>query len=122
MLCFFAFIPASFLFHDITRIIDTSSGVGWEDALAFGLFGGLLFFLGLLAFRAFTGRGRKSGDGLLPPWAMVGAIHTFGVIGALIVIVGVVEREVLMVLGGVVYFVIAYEALVAVRARSKSVE
>ena len=122
ILSLFALIPACVLFLAIRRIIGQPASFEWEDLLVLGIFGGLLYFLALLAFRAFTGRGRKNDDGLLPPWAMKGAIHVFGVIGALMLIAGVVEKEMGMALGGIAYCAIAYSALLTLRARRKNVD
>lgn len=122
MLSLFAFIPASILLHIVAQTVAQPSGLGWGTAFDLILCSGLLYFFGLLAFRAFTGRGRKGDGGLLPPWAMVGAIHTFGVIGALIGIFGIWQRDLLPVLGGIAYLVAAYSTLLVVRARGKKDE
>lgn len=117
ILSFFAFIPAWVAFHIVVGLFEKPANLGWESALALAISGGLLYFLGLLAFRAFTGRGRKEDGGLLPPWAMTGAIHLFGVIAAIIVVFGIVQGKLLPILGGIAYLISAYGALVARRAR-----
>jgi hypothetical protein len=60
----------------------------------------LLYFLLLLAYRAFTGNGRKADGGLLPPWAMKVFVASFGVIAILTVAFGVYSGNWFPILGG----------------------
>ncbi len=71
ILCFFAFVPAWILFHALADAYTNPKNaldLTWLGAVAFCI--ALMYFLLLLAYRAFTGRGRKQDGGLLPPWAM----------------------------------------------------
>ena len=122
ILCFFAFVPAWIAFHIIVELFERPSSFGWVPAIALAITGALLYFLLLLAYRAFTGRGRKEDGGLLPPWAMIGMIHTFGIIAAFIVVFGIVQGRVLPIVGGIAYLISAYGALAGFRARRKNGE
>ena len=69
ILLFFAFVPGWILFHALADAFGNPKNVldlTWLGAVAFCT--ALLYFLLLLAYRAFTGRGRKQDGGLLPPW------------------------------------------------------
>ena len=79
----------------------------------------LLYFLLLLAYRAFTGRGRKQDGGLLPPWAMKGFIHAFGIVAVILVVVGVYQGELRSFAGGLGYLLTAYVALYAYDKRKR---
>src|SRR5262249_61343494 len=94
----------------------------WSADIVLVITRSLLYFLLLLAYRAYPGRGRKSDGGLLPPWAMLGFIHTFGVVAAVIVFFGIVQGRFLPIVGGIAYLLSAYGALAAVRARRKDGE
>ena len=111
ILSFFALVPAWIGIHVIRLLIDEPAKFDWRAIFALAICGFLTYFLALLAFRAFTGRGRKGDGGLLPPFAMAGAIHIFGVLAAVIVAMGIVERRIGPVLGGIGYLSIAYGAL-----------
>jgi hypothetical protein len=117
ILSFFAFVPAWIAFHIVIELFEQPSRFGWENAIALAVSCGLLYFLGLLAFRAFTGRGRKQDGDLLPPWAMIAAIHTFGVIAAVIVVLGIIQSKLVPIVGGTAYLMAAYGALAARRTR-----
>lgn len=97
----------------LVQIVQKPSDLDWFASGVLAGCGALLYFLLLLAYRAFTGRGRKRDDGLLPPWAMKGFIHLFGVIAVGLIIVGVYQGELRPIIGGVKYLATAYGALYA---------
>jgi len=74
-------------------------------------------FLGLLAYRAFTSRGRKSDGGLLPPWAMIAFAVTFGLFALFIVGFGLYSGDMRAVRGGIAYLAAAIAAFAIIRAR-----
>ena len=81
----------------------------------------MTYFFALLAYRAFTGRGRKQDGGLLPPWAMKGFIHTFGVFSVVIILLGIYQKEWHPIVGGFGYLFVAYRSQLIYRWR-RSIE
>lgn len=63
ILCFFAFAPGYILFHVIPQVIENPNDMVWGEFVALMVCCFLLYFLLLLAYRAFTGRGRKKDGG-----------------------------------------------------------
>jgi hypothetical protein len=107
----FAFAPAWVFLHVVVDLVRNPRDAGGVEAIALVVSGGLLYFLALLSFRAFTGKGRASDGGLLPPWVMKGFIHLFGVIAVGIVVMGIYERRLVPIIGGCGYLLTAYFAL-----------
>ncbi len=117
ILCFFAFVPAWILFHGLADIIrnprpmldanlkDLLMGLG---ILAFCV--ALMYFLPLLAYRAFTGRGRKKDGGLLPPPAMQVFAALFALCGAGVSALGIERRDYPVVIAGLLEFLIGLGA------------
>jgi hypothetical protein len=103
ILAFFAYVPLFIAWGSIREIVDKPSDA---DLLAVAVLGGcsaVAYFLLLLAYRAFTGRGRKEDGGLLPPWAMTVCLFVFFGIGVAILISGVWQRNWRMIEGGFAY-------------------
>jgi hypothetical protein len=100
VLCFFAFAPGWVGFNILLQILLKPSELDLTAIIAMAVCFALLYFLLLLAYRAFTGQGRKSDGGLLPPWAMKFFIGAYGAFGILIVIFGAYSGKVIAVLGG----------------------
>jgi hypothetical protein len=71
----------------------------------------LLYFLLLVSYRAFRGRGRKEDGGLLPPWGLKIVASMFGVIAILIIFFGYDENKIMPVLGGIGYLIISFSVL-----------
>jgi hypothetical protein len=103
ILAFFAYVPLFIGWGILKQLIAKPSDTDW---IALGVIGGcaaLAYFLLLLAYRAFTGRGRKKDGGLLPPWAMVGFALLFCAVGWAVVVMGLIQRDWHAVRGGLVY-------------------
>ena len=49
----------------------------------------LTYFLLLLVYRAYTGKGRKKDGGLLPPMVMKGFIAVYGVLAVIAIIISI---------------------------------
>ena len=111
LLCFFGYIPAWIFVQVVLTLIEKPDIFDLTALLV--LFGtaALTYFFAIVAYRAFTGRGRKQDDGLLPRWAMVGFIHTFGVVACCIIIVGLFQKQLVPIVGGLGYLATAYGAL-----------
>lgn len=121
LLCFFGFIPTWIFGNVIITLVNEPSKFDWGAVLALSVSAAGIYFFAILAYRAFTGRGRKQDGGLLPPWAMLGFVHSFGVIAVLCIFFGVYQKEWRPILGGLIYLVIAYRSLVTFK-RKDSIE
>ncbi len=100
ILLFFAFAPA-WIFADLAKTLVLSpSELDLTAAMAFLICVPLLYFLLLLAYRAFTGRGREEDGGLLPPWALKGFAVSFGLMGVAIAAFGAYQSAPRAMLGG----------------------
>ena len=72
VLCVAAYLPIKFVYHSLSQIFSK------QESLVFYFFhfcllllsSGLTYFFLLLAYRAFTGKGRKKDGELLPPVVM----------------------------------------------------
>jgi hypothetical protein len=115
ILCFFGFIPAWVFVQVVITLFNEPSTFDLTAVLVLLGSAGLAYFFALIAWRAFTGRGRKQDGGLLPPWAMLGFIHAFGIIAVCIVILGLYQNELRPIFGGIGYLVCAYGALLGFR-------
>jgi hypothetical protein len=130
ILCFFAFIPAWILFHGLADIISDPRpmlNAGMKDLLLgmvlLALCAAVIYFLLLLAYRAFTGRGRKKDGGLLPPVAMRGFAAVFALCGAAVSALGIERGDYLVVGAGLFEFLIGAGVfkLAAARARKAQI-
>lgn len=117
ILLFFAFVPAWILFHLAKALLFDPSDLDMMAAVAFLICAPLLYFLLLLAFRAFTGKGRKQDDGLLPPFALKLFAVSFGVFAIAISVFGLFQGELRPVLGGLCYLGLAVVLYRVVRQR-----
>ena len=99
----FAFVPCYISYHMLKTIFEEPSKFDLFFVVAFGISSSLAYFLGLLTFRAATGRGRKSDDGLLPPLAMSVFIILFGLVGVSVVAMGIWQTNLAAILGGIGY-------------------
>lgn len=111
ILGFFAFIPAWVFVQIVITLYEQPSKIDWFAFVALAVSGTLAYFLGLLTRRAFAGKGRKKDGELLPPWVMLWFIHVFGVLAALVTVLGFYKGEWQPVLGGISYLSFAYGAL-----------
>ena len=119
ILLFFAFAPAWILADLVKTLVLTPSELDFTAAVAFLVCAPLLYFLLLLAYRAFTGRGRKEDGGLLPPWALKGFAISFGLIGIAIAVFGAYQGEPRAAFGGVGYLGSALALYGVVRYRER---
>jgi hypothetical protein len=117
ILAFFASVPLYIAWGMIRELIDKPTDTDWRALAVIGGCLALAYFLLLLAYRAFTGRGRKSDGGLLPPWAMSTFVFLFCGLGVAIVIVGAWQRDWQMTRGGLAYCVTATFVYFAWRRR-----
>lgn len=120
ILTFFAFVPAWILFHLAKTLFFEPSELDLTAAIALLICAPLLYFFLLLAFRAFTGRGRRQDGGLLPPLALKGFAFSFGAIAVVIAIFGLINGELRPVFGGIGYLAASVLLYQIVRRREKS--
>jgi len=127
ILCFFAFVPGWILFHGLADIIGNPRSMldAKPKDLLMGLgilvvCGALMYFLLLLAYRAFTGRGRKKDGGLLPPLAMQAFAAIFALCGAAVSALGIARQEYWVVLGGLLEFLVGLGVFRLVRSRARA--
>ena len=111
--CFFAIGPAWIGANVLVQIAQNPRQLFWPMLLVLAVCAALLYFLLLLAYRAFTGRGRKQDGGLLPPWAMKGFVHVWGVMAVCFILIGIYQQELRPIVGGIASLVTAYGALYA---------
>ena len=81
LLCFFAFAPCWIAFWTIPQVLAAPISVGYEAHIALSICIPMAYFLLLLAWRAFTWRGRSPDGALVPPLAMLIFAVVFGFIG-----------------------------------------
>ncbi len=117
ILLFAAFLPAWILFHLAKTLLLDPGDLDLTAAIAFAICAPLLYFFLLLAFRAFTGRGRRQDGGLLPPLALKFVALFFGAIGIAIAIFGFFQGEPRPVIGGLGYLASAFILHRVVRQR-----
>ena len=106
----FAFVPVYVCFHTLRTVIEEPAKFHLFFILVFSCSAALGYFLSLLTYRAATGRGRKADGGLLPPLAMKGLFLLFGIIAIAIVAMGIWQRELAPVIGGIAYVAVALSA------------
>jgi hypothetical protein len=106
-LCAFAFVPSWIETHAILDAVIDPHTIDVTWFIAVGVCSALLYFLLLLAYRAFTGRGRKQDSGLLPPLALQIFAVLFGAIGALVSGFAVYAARWPAVIGGLLEFLTA---------------
>jgi hypothetical protein len=119
ILLFFAFAPAWILADLAKTLVLAPSELDLTAAVAFLICAPLLYLVLQLAYRAFTGRGRKGDGGLLPPWALKGFAVSFGLIGVAIAAFGAYQGEPRPALGGVGYLGSALALYGVVRHRER---
>lgn len=119
ILVFFAYIPGSVIFHIIAGWVTEPHEFEWATLVGLAFSSLLLYFFILLAYRAFTGHGRKKDDRLLPPWALKLFIGAFGVIAILIMVFGLHEGKWHPVIGGLLYLAISLKAYAITQPRQK---
>lgn len=117
ILCFFALAPGWVAFGILSQVVTTPSEFNLKAIVVLTVCFALLYFLLLLAYRAFTGRGRKADGGLLPLWAMKVFVASFGVIAILTVAFGVYSSNWPPVFGGLAYLVTALVVYGALKKR-----
>jgi hypothetical protein len=117
ILAFFAYVPLFIAWGIVKQLIAKPSDT---DLLAVAVISGcsaVAYFLLLLAYRAFTGRGRKKDGALLPPWAMSVCLFVFCGISVAVVILGVWQRDWRITKGGLAYCCTATGVYFAFRHR-----
>lgn len=93
VLSFFAYVPGWIAVRVIVQLISDPEKFDWEAIVVLAVSLALFYFIALLAYRAFTGRGRNEDGGLLPPWALKLFAGAFGVTATLIVIFGIYKGK-----------------------------
>lgn len=88
LLCWFALLPCKILFHKMVDIFTDPRTLGWRWLLSVGICFGLLYFLLLLAYRALTGQGGRTDEGLLPPLALQVFAVLFAALSAALSVLG----------------------------------
>ncbi len=116
---FFAFAPAWILFDLAKTLLLDPSDLDLTAAIAFLICAPLLYFFLLMAFRAFTGKGRKQDGGLLPPLALKIFAFSFGAMAIAIAIFGLYKGELRPVIGGIGYLASAIVLYQVVRRREE---
>ena len=117
ILCFFAFAPGWIAFGILSQVVAKPREFDLKAVVVLAVCFALLYFLLLLAYRAFTGSGRNTDGGLLPPWAMKVFVASFGVIAIFTVAFGVYSGNWLPVFGGLTYLGIALAVYGALKMR-----
>jgi hypothetical protein len=122
ILAFFAYVPLFIAWGILKQLIEKPSDTDW---LAVTVISGCLavaYFLLLLAYRAFTGRGRKKDDALLPPWALMAFAGLFCAVGWAVVVLGLMHRDWHVVRGGLIYCVTSSAVVLAAYRRRRRVD
>ena len=122
LLCFFAFAPLYVGFGSIRVVIAEPSKFDFFFVLVISICAALSYFLLLLAFRAATGRGRRSDGGLLPPFAMKFFVAFFALIAVCVVAVGAYQGELRPIIGGLAYLGASFVALKIIKARETATQ
>ncbi|WP_139169391.1 hypothetical protein [Microbulbifer yueqingensis] len=117
LLCFFAFAPGWIAAHVIYALVVSPREITVEALVALGVCLPLLYFLLLLAFRAFTGIGRHQDGGLLPPWGLQVFASLMGVIAILIIYFGWLKSDLAPILGGLAYISVSLAVYRIAQAR-----
>ncbi len=104
ILCFFALVPGWIISHAVLDAIADPKTIDWRWLLAIAICASLMYFLLLMAFRAFTGRGRKRDGGLLPPLAIQVFAALFAALGASVSAIGLHEGELGVTFAGLLHF------------------
>lgn len=120
ILAFFAYVPLFIAWGILKQLIEKPSDTDWLAAAVISGCLALAYFLLLLAYRAFTGRGRKKDDALLPPWAMMAFAGLFCAVGWVVVVLGLMHRDWHAVHGGLVYCVTSSAVVFAAYRRRRA--
>ncbi|MBB6241576.1 hypothetical protein [Rhodanobacter sp. MP1X3] len=117
ILCAFAFAPGWVAFGILSQVVAKPSELDLSTIVVLAVCLALLYFLLMLAYRGFTGSGRKADGGLLPPWAMKVFVASFGVIAIFTVASGIYSGKWFPVLGGLTYLFTALSVYGALKKR-----
>jgi hypothetical protein len=104
ILCVFAYVPAWIGYDAVADAIANPRTIDATWFIAIVICSALTYFLLLLAYRAFTGHGRKEDGGLLPPLAIQGFAVAFSGIGAAVSAFGLYAGHWGAVCGGLFEF------------------
>lgn len=110
ILGFFAFAPIYIGVGSVAVIVAEPEKFDWFFVTVVAVCASLAYFLLLLAYRALTGRGRKSDDALLPPAVIGGFLIAFGICGLAIMVYGIAQGNFAAIAGGVVYLIVALQS------------
>lgn len=119
ILCVLAFAPAWIVYHAVADAIANPRTIDATWLIAVVVCSALGYFLLLLAYRAFSGRGRKEDGGLLPPLAMQGFAIAFSGIGAAVSAFGLYGGHWSAVCGGLLEFLAGVSVFQLANARRK---
>jgi hypothetical protein len=120
LLCFFALIPMWIGFQATWDAVSDPHTIDGPWFTAVLICPALTYFLLLLAYRAFTGRGRKQDGGLLPPLALQALAILCATTGTLISGFGVYNTKPAAIVGGLTYFLAAVTLFRRARLRRKA--
>jgi hypothetical protein len=87
--CFIAIAPGWIIIRIVAGAFAHPHDIDLVSVIVLGVCLLLLYFFLLLAYRAITGKGRKTDGRLLPSWAMKAFVASYGAIGILTVILGI---------------------------------
>jgi hypothetical protein len=119
ILCAFAVAPGWVAFGILSQALANPSEFDLKALVACAVCFALLYFLLLLAYRAFSNTGRKEDGGLLPPWTMRVFVASFGVLAILTIIFGIYSRKWTPVIGGFAYLGTALSVQATLKIRRK---
>ena len=119
ILCVFAFAPAWMVYHGVADAVANPRTIDGTWIIAVVLCSALTYFLLLLAYRAFSGHGRKKDGGLLPPLVIQGFAVAFSGIGAAVSAFGLYAGHWGAVCGGLFEFLAGVSVFQLASARRK---
>ena len=119
ILGFMASVPAGIGYDAIAHAIANPRTIDAPWFTTIVVCSALTYFLLLLSYRAFTGRGRKEDGGLLPPFAIQGFAVAFGALGAAVSAFGLYASHWVAVIGGLLEFLTGVSLFQLANARRK---
>jgi hypothetical protein len=119
ILCVFAVAPGWIAFGILSQVLANPSEFDLKALVACVVCFALLYFLLLLAYRAFTNTGRKEDGGLLPAWTMRVFVASFGVLAILTIVFGIYSGKWTPVFGGFAYLGTALSVHATLKIRQR---
>lgn len=122
ILALFAYVPFFIGWGILKQLIEKPSDTDWQAVAVISGCLALAYFLLLLAYRAFTGRGRKKDGALLPHWAMMVFAGLFCAVGWAVVVLGLMHHDWHVLRGGLVYCVTSSAVVFAAYRRRRAMD